>query len=69
MLFTKAMGDDRAYRLYKKLTDGQDAPEVRSAVDRYQSALLMPKWLIQEAGQRYEFTNGVICTDWLRRPR
>ena len=56
VLFTKAMTDDRAYRLYKQLTDGQDAPEVRSAVDRYQSALLMPKWLIQEAGQRYEFT-------------
>ena len=56
VLFTKAMTDDRAYRIYKELTDGQDAPEVRSAVDRYQSALLMPKWLIQEAGERYDFT-------------
>ena len=56
VLFTRAMTDDRAYRLYKQLTDGQDAPEVRSAVDRYQSALLMPKWLIQEAEQRYDFT-------------
>ena len=56
VLFTKAMTDDRAYRIYKELTAGQDAPEVRSAVDRYQSALLMPKWLIQEAGQRYDFT-------------
>ena len=55
VLFTKAMTDDRAYRIYKQLTDGQDAPEVRSAVDRYQSAILMPKWLIQEAGQRYDF--------------
>ena len=55
MLFTKAMSDDRAYRLYKQLTDGQDAPEVRSAVDRYQSALLMPKWLIQEAGATVRF--------------
>ena len=25
-------------------------------MDRYQSALLMPKWLIQEAEQRYDFT-------------
>lgn len=56
VLFTKAIGDGRAYQLYKQLTDGQDAPEVRSAVDRYQSALLMPRWLIQEAGQRHEFT-------------
>lgn len=56
VLFTRAMNDDRAYRLYRQLTDGQDAPEVRSAVDRYQSALLMPKWLIQEAEQRYDFT-------------
>jgi len=56
VLFTKAMTDDRAYRVYKQVTDGQDAPEVRSAVDRYQSALLMPKWLIQEAAQRYDLT-------------
>jgi hypothetical protein len=56
VLFTRAINDDRAYRLYKQLTDGQDAPEVRSAVDRYQSALLMPKWLIQEAERRYDFT-------------
>jgi hypothetical protein len=55
VLFTKALSDERAYRIYKELTAGQDAPEVRSAVDRYQSAILMPKWLIQEAGQRYDF--------------
>ena len=55
VLFTKAMTDDRAYRAYKELTAGQDVPEVRSAVDRYQSAILMPKWLIQEAAQRYDF--------------
>lgn len=52
----RAMRDDRAYRLYKKLTEGQDTPEVRSAVDRYQSALLMPAWLIREAAARYDFT-------------
>ena len=56
VLFTRAMTDDRAYRLYRQLTDGQDAPEVRSAVDRYQSALLMPKWLIQDAADRFDFT-------------
>jgi hypothetical protein len=54
VLFNRAMKDERAYKLYKKLTEGQDAPEVRSAVDRYQSALLMPEWLIQEAAQRYD---------------
>jgi hypothetical protein len=57
VLFTKAMTDDRAYRIYKQLTDGQDAPEVRSAVDRYQSALLLPKWLIENSRQRYDFVN------------
>src|SRR5713101_4297078 len=46
VLFSWAMHDDRAYRLYKRLTEGQDTPEARSAVDRYQSALLMPAWLI-----------------------
>jgi hypothetical protein len=56
VLFNRAMHDDRAYRLYKKLTEGQDTPEVRSAVDRYQSALLMPAWLIREAEGRFDFT-------------
>jgi hypothetical protein len=56
VLFSRAMHDDRAYRLYKKLTEGQDTPEVRSAVDRYQSALLMPAWLMEEADQRYDLT-------------
>jgi hypothetical protein len=52
VLFNRAMHDDRAYRLYKKLTEGQDTPKVRSAVDRYQSALLMPAWLMREADER-----------------
>lgn len=56
VLFTKALHDDRAYKVYRDLTAGQDAPEVKSAVDRYQSALLMPKWLIQDAAGRYDFT-------------
>lgn len=56
VLFTRAINDERAYRLYRQLTDGQDTPEVRSAVDRYQSALLMPRWLIQEAAEQHDFT-------------
>lgn len=56
VLLDRAMTDQRAYRAYKKLTAGQDAPEVKSAVDRYQSALLMPAWLIREAAERYNFT-------------
>jgi hypothetical protein len=51
-----AFGDERYYRVYEKLTEGQDSPEVRSAVDRYQSALLMPKWLVIEAEGHYDFT-------------
>ena len=58
----RAMKDDRAYRLYKKLTAGQDAPEVRSAVDRYQSALLMPAWLIREAQTGTTSPAGMIST-------
>ncbi len=56
VLFNRATHDDRAYRLYKRITEGQDTPEVRSAVDRYQSALLMPVWLMREADQRYDLT-------------
>lgn len=55
VLFNRAMHDDRAYRLYKKITEGQDAPEVRSAVDRYQSALLMPAWLMKDAEGQFDF--------------
>jgi hypothetical protein len=56
VLFTKALTDNRAHRVYRQLTDGEDAPEVRSAVDRYQSAILMPKWLIAEAAEACDFT-------------
>lgn len=54
VLLVRAATDPRAYKLYKQITDGQDAPEVRSAVDRYQSALLMPAWLVQEAAGRFD---------------
>lgn len=56
VLFLRAASDARAYKLYKQITDGQDSPEVRSAVDRYQSALLMPKWLILEAAESFDLT-------------
>ena len=56
VLFTRAMTDERAYKVYRDLTSGEDSPEVKSAVDRYQSALLMPKWLIQDAAARFDFT-------------
>lgn len=56
VLLDRAVTDDRAYRLYKKITDGQDSAEVKSAVDRYQSSLLMPAWLIRGAGERYDLT-------------
>jgi len=56
-VLARAMRDERAFRLYRKLTAGQDAPEVSSAVDRYQSALLMPSWLVHEAGERYDITD------------
>jgi hypothetical protein len=60
VLFTRALKDEKAYRLYKQMTDGQDSPEVRSAVDRYQSALLMPKWLLVEAAERYDLTKWPV---------
>jgi hypothetical protein len=54
VLSLRAATDTRAYKLYKQITDGQDAPEVRSAVDRYQSALLMPAWLIRDAAEKFD---------------
>lgn len=56
VLMRKAMTDDKAYKLLKKLTEGQDSPEVKSAVDRYQSALLMPLWLLREAEKKFDLT-------------
>ena len=56
VLLNLALHDERAYRLYKQFTAGHDTPEQGSAVDRYQSSLLMPGWLMKEAAQRYDFT-------------
>lgn len=57
-LLDRAVTDDRCFALYRQLTAGQDPPEVKSAVDRYQSSLLMPEWLIREA------TDDLDLTDW-----
>ena len=54
VLLDRAATDPRAFKLYKRITEGQDAPEVRSAVDRYQSALLMPAWLVRDAAETFD---------------
>jgi hypothetical protein len=56
VLMRRAMTDDKAFKLLKKLTEGQDSPDVKSAVDRYQSAMLMPAWLMREAAQQRDLT-------------
>ncbi|MCR9201111.1 MAG: hypothetical protein NXI04_20925 [Planctomycetaceae bacterium] len=55
-LLDRAVTDDRCFQLYRQLTAGQDPPAVKSAVDRYQSSLLMPDWLIREAADSLDFT-------------
>lgn len=56
-VLNRAAYDDRYFELYRQLTAGQDPPEVRSAVDRYQSSLLMPDWLIRAAVRDVELTS------------
>jgi len=56
VLLDLAVRNEKAYRLWQKLTAGQDTPEQKSAVDRYQSAFLMPKWLLEGVAQRYDLT-------------
>lgn len=56
-VLNRAAHDDRFFELYRELTAGQDSPEVRSAVDRYQSSLLMPEWLIRAAVQEIDVTS------------
>lgn len=53
-VLNRAAHDDRYFELYRELTAGQDSPEVRSAVDRYQSSMLMPDWLIRQAIKEME---------------
>jgi hypothetical protein len=56
VLLDRAATDPRAAKLLKKITDGQDTPEQKSAVDRYQSSLLMPDWIMREAAERFVLT-------------
>lgn len=56
-VLNRAACDARYYELYRQLTAGQDPPEVRSAVDRYQSSLLMPDWLIRAAVRSIDVTS------------
>lgn len=56
-VLNRAAYDERYFELYRELTAGQDSPEVRSAVDRYQSSLLMPEWLIRNAMKDIDVTS------------
>lgn len=56
ILYDLALRNEKAYRLLRKITQGQDTPDQKSAVDRYQSAFLMPRWLLEEAAVRYDLT-------------
>lgn len=58
VLLDRAMTDPRAAKLLKKITDGHDTPDQKSAVDRYQSSLLMPEWLMREAAA------NLVLTSW-----
>lgn len=49
-----AIHNKEAYRAYRKLTAGQDTAEQKSNVDRYQSCLLMPRWLMEDAAKRFD---------------
>jgi len=56
-VLNRAETDHRYFEIYRQLTAGQDPPEVRSAVDRYQSSLLMPDWLIRSAVKSIDVTS------------
>lgn len=60
VLLDRAATDPRAAKLLKKITEGQDTAEQKSAVDRYQSALLMPEWLMKEAAANLELTSWSV---------
>ncbi len=56
-VLNRAVYDERYFDLYRQLTAGEDSPEVKSAVDRYQSSLLMPAWLIRDAAADLDLTD------------
>lgn len=65
-VLNRALSDERFRKIHRQLTAGEDAPEVRSAVDRYQSSLLMPEWLMREAARRYDLTAWPALYDLAR---
>ena len=60
VLLDRAATDRRAAKLLKQITDGQDTAGQKSAVDRYQSALLMPEWLMREAAATLDLTSWSV---------
>jgi hypothetical protein len=66
-VLNRAVYDDRYFELYRELTAGQDPPEVKSAVDRYQSSMLMPAWLIRDVVQDVDVTNWSNLYDLAER--
>lgn len=66
-VLNRAAYDERYFELYRELTAGQDSPEVRSAVDRYQSSLLMPDWLIRTALRDVDVTAWSTLYDLAER--
>ena len=62
-ILNRAIDDPRYFRLYRHLVASQDAPEVRSAVECYQSSLLMPDWLIHDAVSQINVTSWPALYD------
>src|SRR5690606_14482925 len=60
VLMDRAATDPRAAKLLKKFTEGHDTPDQKSAVDRYQSALLMPEWLMRDAADNLDLTSWSV---------
>ncbi len=68
-VLNRAVKDPRYFRLYRHLISGQDSPAVRSAVERYQSSLLMPEWLIRDAVQGLDVTHWPALYDLAAQSR
>lgn len=62
-VLNRAAYDERYFELYRALTAGQDSPAVKSAVDRYQSSLLMPAWLVRNALADCDVTDWNVLYD------
>jgi hypothetical protein len=60
VLLDRAMTESRAAKLLKKITEGHDTPDQKIAVDRYQSSLLMPEWLMRESAANLDLTSWSV---------